>query len=103
MEPLAAPSEPAAALCDTTGLRGLGVVSSRDADEEVCFGDDFAEASESDTDDLEVDDSEPESELSAHATPVPAAMPIPSETTKAPIRPACAAAFVGLIRFAPVV
>jgi hypothetical protein len=34
---------------------------------------------------------------------VPAAMPIPSETTKAPIRPACAAAFVGLIRFAPVV
>jgi hypothetical protein len=102
LEPLAAP---AAALCDTTGLRGLGVVLSRGADEEFCFGDDFAEASDSDADDLEVDESDPESGRSAHATPVPAAMPTPSDTTKAPIRPACAvaAAFVGLITCAPVV
>jgi hypothetical protein len=99
LEALAAPSESSTALCDTTGLRGLGVVLSRDVDDAVCFGDDFAEASDSDADDLEVDDFE----LSAHATPVPAAMPTPSETTNAPMRPACAAAFVGLIRCAPVV
>src|SRR5262249_46623090 len=99
-EPLAGLSGPAAALSDTTGLRGLGVVLSLDVDDEVRSSADFADAEDSDADDLEVDDLEdsdaddlevddfePESEVSAQATPVPAAMPTPSATTAAPIPP----------------
>jgi hypothetical protein len=94
---LAALSAPAAALCDTTGFRGLGVVLSLDVDEEVRSSADFADADDaddSDVDDLEVDDFEPESEVSAQATPVPAAMPTPSATTAAPIPPTRAATLI---------